>query len=798
MIHAVKTVTVGDFESIIDSPIVLYRGDREVEIQFTILKNSYTFNDENNLIKSSNASHGQLVLNTPSGENMFSEVSKCYDGNVVFVVTKDMIDELQEVGFYSFQIRLYDSSQTSRITIPPVFKGFDIRNPIAAEDETNVVDQGMVDYARIFKNQSNEELPTFDWKGNYNKTEWVHHDTITENKMNKIEDALYSINANVRESDVVMLNTLDQVKKDADMYVKEHMAEVEADVEEFERTLNTDVQKFKIDTNTAMTAHKNEVSEELAQKVNYITPEMYKDINTEDDTDSIIEAIKQANNGQKIIFSGNYIIDKTITLDKNVVLDFTGASVSSNTSSTMFNISNGDIKIIGLSVDLKNTLSKIIFDIDNSNHTNITNCCFKNFKETNPDIQLVVIRIKSGSNVTLDNIKFENIVNVGNGVIKDHGGASRLILTYGEQYDKRYNINIDNIYINNIKSINSQGTEIKEDTDSIVTQHVDLLAHINISNIVANNFGKRILKLQGGNVNVNNIQGSNTTGLSTDGFIYVNNSNINISNVRYHSNCDTVGISIADCNKCNINNVIIDNANGNISIENDLDASILCINSHDVNISNFYANGFSRGITLYDCTGVNLRDSKIIGKYRIAVFYCRTLSNYNAPNCKIKDILLSNCKFIVTDRYTQPFLELRGFHDTSELNNIIIENSMIDFQDRGYQYGYVRCFNVTDFIMKNTTIKFNTDIENTSILNFQGSTVTEIYKTKINSSNDINGTKDISFDGSSKGYIEKSGIKEILIASNATVEIDKTECNVTLTSGATSSSYKVYSHYVKQ
>ena len=272
MIHATRTVTVGDNESIIDKPIILYRGDREVEIEFTLLGNDFRFSDDGNVIKSTNASHGQLVLNTPSGENMFSEVSKCHEGNVVFIITKEMIDEFIEVGFYSFQIRLYDGAEMkSRMTIPPVLNGIDIRSPIASEDETNVVDQGIVDYARIFKDQSNEELSTFDWTGAYNKTEWVHHDVITENKMNKIEDALYSINANVKESDVVMLNTLDKVKKDVDKYVQEHMAEVEADVEEFERNLNTGVEQFKIDTNAAMTAHRNEVSEELKQIENSIS-----------------------------------------------------------------------------------------------------------------------------------------------------------------------------------------------------------------------------------------------------------------------------------------------------------------------------------------------------------------------------------------------------------------------------------------------------------------------------------------------------------------------------------------------
>lgn len=264
MIHANRIVTVGEQESIIDRPIVLYRGDREVEIEFTLVGNEFTFSKEGNVIKSVNASHGQLVLNTPSGEHMFSELSKCHEGKVVFVVTKEMIDEFVEMGFYSFQIRLYDSVEMkSRVTIPPVMNGFDIRNPIAAEDETNAVDQGIVGYARIFKDQSNEELPTFDWQNNYNKTEWVHHDVITENKLNKIEDALYSINANIKETDVRMFNDLDKVKKDADTYIKEHMAEVEANAAEFERNLNTDVQQFKIDTNAAMTAHKNEVSEEL-------------------------------------------------------------------------------------------------------------------------------------------------------------------------------------------------------------------------------------------------------------------------------------------------------------------------------------------------------------------------------------------------------------------------------------------------------------------------------------------------------------------------------------------------------
>lgn len=333
MIHANRIVTVGEQESIIDRPIVLYRGDREVEIEFTLVGNEFMFSEEGNVIKSVNASHGQLVLNTPSGEHMFSELAECHEGKVVFVVTKEMIDEFIEMGFYSFQIRLYDSAEMkSRVTIPPVMNGFDIRNPIAAEDETNVVDQGIVDYARIFKDQSNEELPTFTWDGEYVKTEWAHHDVITENKMNKIEDAIYSINANIKESDVVMLNALDNVKKDADKYVKEHMAEVEADVEDFERNLNTDVQQFKIDTNAdiqqfkidtnaAMTAHKNEVSEvvgEIQAKNeelnNILNTHIHDSMITVDNNEDLINAISDNTHDTIDLKKGTYIIDIPVTV----------------------------------------------------------------------------------------------------------------------------------------------------------------------------------------------------------------------------------------------------------------------------------------------------------------------------------------------------------------------------------------------------------------------------------------------------------------------------------------------------
>lgn len=450
MIHTNRIVTVGEQESIIDRPVVLYRGDREVEIEFTLVGNEFTFSEDGNVIKSVNASHGQLVLNTPSGEHMFSELAECHEGKVVFVVTKEMIDEFVEVGFYSFQIRLYDSAEMkSRVTIPPVMNGFDIRNPIAAEDEANVVDQGIVDYARIFKDQSNEELPTFDWTGAYNKTEWAHHDVITENKMNKIEDALYSINANIKESDVVMLNTLDKVKKDADKYIKEHIAEVEADVEEFERNINTDVQQFKIDTNAAMTAHKNEVSEVVdgfSGEIESINSQLAHIATIYDDNYII--------NNNTLFKKEEYILDANdIVFEKNIKVDGNGASINRNENQIEGRFLIQDNTVIK-NFNFKN--SKNVLWIMNKSNIIIENCSFEN-------IGNVCIYVYGCNNVTIKNCKFNN--NTKSSIIVDNESANILIennifdheLVYGgystEQSDCAhvYCLNGDNIrVINNI------------------------------------------------------------------------------------------------------------------------------------------------------------------------------------------------------------------------------------------------------------------------------------------------------------------------------------------------------------
>lgn len=223
MIFTERQITVRKGKATIDEPVVLYRGDYEVSIKFTIMESKFRFKSGVNLVDSEKASFGQLAILAPYGGNVFSEVAKCEDGTVTFTLTKEMIDQLEEVGLYSFQIRLFDYYRESRVSIPPVEFGIEVREPVASEDHDNTVNNAIVGYsiAKVVDGLSEDVPDTFDSNGQYNKTNWKTGDRISQEKLNKIEDALDKINQN-EKNDVAVLdkrvtnnfNVLDSNKAD--------------------------------------------------------------------------------------------------------------------------------------------------------------------------------------------------------------------------------------------------------------------------------------------------------------------------------------------------------------------------------------------------------------------------------------------------------------------------------------------------------------------------------------------------------------------------------------------------------
>lgn len=136
MIYATATVTIKNHQATIDKKIILYRGDKNVEIQFEIKEGMYRQYkmDGANTIENLGASYGQLVISKPDYTFAISDITETKDGKIIFTIPQEMIDEASELGPYTFQIRLYDESQTSRVTLPPVEGGIVIEEPIASED----------------------------------------------------------------------------------------------------------------------------------------------------------------------------------------------------------------------------------------------------------------------------------------------------------------------------------------------------------------------------------------------------------------------------------------------------------------------------------------------------------------------------------------------------------------------------------------------------------------------------------------------------------------------------------------
>ena len=198
MIFTDRTITVKKGASSIDDTIVLYRGDKEVEIRFTLNESSpfrFGIGAEPNIIEKTEAAYGQLVIKTPNDlPSIFSGIVPTNEGKIVFTITAEMIDEITEVGNYTFQIRLLDESMNSRATLPEVIDGIEIREPIACEDvsDTNEVGLATVGYAVVTAEEGSSDV--FDENGNYNKTTWFRGDVITSGKLNKIEAGIDAAN----------------------------------------------------------------------------------------------------------------------------------------------------------------------------------------------------------------------------------------------------------------------------------------------------------------------------------------------------------------------------------------------------------------------------------------------------------------------------------------------------------------------------------------------------------------------------------------------------------------------------
>ena len=192
-------IRVTNDRSIADKNIIVYRGDYNVQVTFTITQdNNYRYrssDSELNLIESSQASYGQILIKNKgkTGICVLSEIEPTDNGKVTLTILGEYVDNLEEVGAYDYQIRLFSADKQARITIPPIEGQLIVKEPLIFDsNDDNVVNMAIVDHAITLNNS--EVLDVFDEEGNYIKTNWISGDVISAERLNKTESAIHEIN----------------------------------------------------------------------------------------------------------------------------------------------------------------------------------------------------------------------------------------------------------------------------------------------------------------------------------------------------------------------------------------------------------------------------------------------------------------------------------------------------------------------------------------------------------------------------------------------------------------------------
>ena len=273
MIYASIRMIVEDHQCICDKTIVLYRGDKNVELRFAIKGNRFT------VLESTRA---QLMIRRPSATSVFSDIVPIENDTVVFVITAEMIDELRELGDYSFQVRLYDESMNARATLPPCEGALIVKAPLVVENES-LVNLALVNTSLVTDSQA-LEIEIFTEDGRYIVTEWMNGDIITDVKLNKLEQAIYELSGrsgggSLPEGAIIPTRT-SQLENDSGFITHipiEYITEAEMNARGYLTEIPIDyVTEQELDEKGYLTEHQDIsglVSKEELDEMNYVSEE---------------------------------------------------------------------------------------------------------------------------------------------------------------------------------------------------------------------------------------------------------------------------------------------------------------------------------------------------------------------------------------------------------------------------------------------------------------------------------------------------------------------------------------------
>ena len=202
MILTDRTIMVNGNTSSLDSKVYLYRGDKNIQINFSVVNSKFRFTKkaEDNLLKSSDATYSVVRMIAPNGKQITFSEQPIENGQATWLIEEELIDDVDELGSYDIQIRLLNSDKDSIITIPPVMKQIEVLEPIFMEEVSDIVGQGKVNSIRVSP-YSGVQRDTLLPDGNYNKKDWVDDEVIYKEDLNTLEDITYKNREKILQQD---------------------------------------------------------------------------------------------------------------------------------------------------------------------------------------------------------------------------------------------------------------------------------------------------------------------------------------------------------------------------------------------------------------------------------------------------------------------------------------------------------------------------------------------------------------------------------------------------------------------
>jgi hypothetical protein len=191
-----RTITINNDKATLDKPIYFYVGDGNITCIFTIKEKEKTarfgtVGDKNVITDNDSLDYGEAKIYKPDEALVSTTRAEIHDDKLQIEFNWSNMDNPAEAGRHQLQIHLYDSNtgDRNRLTIPPV----DLYVLLPIGSETTLIDEAIVGYSLL--NAQDEDVPPFDENGNYNMTVWKKGDIITQDKLNKLEEALRDVTA---------------------------------------------------------------------------------------------------------------------------------------------------------------------------------------------------------------------------------------------------------------------------------------------------------------------------------------------------------------------------------------------------------------------------------------------------------------------------------------------------------------------------------------------------------------------------------------------------------------------------